>query len=59
MRLHPPTLLTLVISLILVALAVVSRLHILDIPDYIPSQQFWLIALGYIVLMLGNLVRGL
>jgi hypothetical protein len=59
MRLHLPTFLTFGISLILFALALVSRLHILDIPDYIPNQPFWLIALGYIVLLLGNLVPGL
>lgn len=59
MRLNPPTVVVFLISLLLVALALVSKQGIAVIPDFVPNQQFWLAIAGYIVLMLGNLIRGL
>lgn len=59
MRLNPPTVFIFLISLILVAFAIVSRLGLFAIPEWMPHQEFWLAVAGYLVLMLGNLVRGL
>ncbi len=59
MRLNPPTVFVFLISLVLVGLAVVSQLGIFPIPFKFPNQNFWLAVVGYVVLMIGNLVRGL
>ena len=59
MRLNPPTIFIFLLSLLLVIFALVVQLHFLPVPQFIPHQQFWLAVIGYIVLMLGNLVRGL
>ncbi len=59
MRLNPPTVFIFLISLILTGLAVVSKLGLVAVPFQFPNQDFWLAVIGYIVLMLGNLVRGL
>jgi hypothetical protein len=59
MRLNTPTLVTFLTSLALVGLAVVSRLGLYPVPEWIPQQDFVLAVFGYVVLMLGNLIRGL
>lgn len=59
MRLNPPTVFIFLISLVMVGLAVISKMGFVDIPEQVPNQAFWLSIFGYIVLMLGNLVRGL
>ncbi|MEZ5773736.1 MAG: hypothetical protein R3D33_03195 [Hyphomicrobiaceae bacterium] len=59
MRLNPPTVFIFAISLLLIALAVISRMGFVPIPEYMPHQEFWLAVFGYLILMLGNLVRGL
>lgn len=59
MRLNPPTIFIFLISLILAVLALVSRLGIVNLPYFVPHQEFWLAIGGYFVLMIGNLVRGL
>ena len=59
MRLNPPTVFIFFISLVLVALAIISRLGAVTIPEYMPHQEFWLVVFGYLILMIGNLVRGL
>lgn len=61
MRLNPPTVFIFLISLVLVALAIISRLGIAGfvLPEYMPHQEFWLAVFGYLILMLGNLIRGL
>jgi len=59
MRLNPPTVFVFLISLILVALAIVSQLGLVNIPVKFPNQSFWLAVSAYVVLMIGNLVRGL
>ena len=58
MRLNPPTIFVFLISLILVGVALASKL-VLALPEYFPHQQFWLVVAGYVVLVLGNLIRGL
>lgn len=59
MRLNSPTIFIFVISVLLVGLGILSRLGIAPIPEYMPHQEFWLAVIGYLLLMLGNLVRGL
>jgi len=59
MRLNPPTVFVFLLSLIPVILAVVSHLGFVPVPQIMPNQNIWLPVFGYIVLMLGNLVRGL
>jgi hypothetical protein len=59
MRLNPPTIAIFLISLVLAALAIVTKLGFVPMPRYIPHQEYWLAMAAYIVLMLGNLVRGL
>lgn len=59
MRLNPPSIIVFLISLILVGLAVASQLNLLPIPFKFPNQNFWFVVIGYVVLMIGNIVRGL
>lgn len=59
MRLNPPTIAVFLISLVLAALAVATKLGFLNVPRYLPHQEYWLAIVAYMVLMVGNLVRGL
>jgi len=59
MRLNPPTLVIFLISFILAALALIMKMGFVAIPRYIPHQEYWLAMTAYLVLMVGNLVRGL
>ena len=59
MRLNPPTLLVFLISLVLAGLAVATKLGFLNVPRYLPHQEYWLAITAYMVLMVGNVVRGL
>ncbi len=59
MRLNPPTIFVFFISLLLVLVAVISHLGILQVPFKFPNQNLWLAVSGYVILMIGNLVRGL
>lgn len=59
MRLNPPTVFIFFISLLLAVLSVISQLGYVAIPGFIPHQSFWLAVSAYIILMIGNLVRGL
>ena len=59
MRLNPPTIFVFLISLVLIVLAVVSQLGIFSIPFKFPNQNFWFAVIAYVVLAVGNLVRGL
>ncbi|MEL7543709.1 MAG: hypothetical protein AAFZ01_10765 [Pseudomonadota bacterium] len=59
MRLNPPTIFVFLISMALVLIAVISQLGIYQIPFYIPNQSFWFAVFAYVVLAVGNLVRGL
>jgi hypothetical protein len=58
LRLTPPTGSTLLISVILAAIAVAGQ-YIHQISNYVPISMFWLVVIAYIVLLLGNLIRGL
>lgn len=59
MRLNPPTIVIFLISLVLAALAIVTKMGFVPIPRYIPHQEYWLAMTAYLVLMIGNVVRGL
>lgn len=59
MRLNPPTLVIFLISLILAALALVMKMGFVAIPRYLPHQEYWLAMSAYLVLMVGNVVKGL
>ena len=58
MRLNAPTIFIFLISLVIALLALVPKFGV-PIPQYFPSQEYWLAILAYAVLMIGNLVRGL
>lgn len=59
MRLNPPTLSFFLISVVLAVLALATKLGYFAVPRYIPHQEYWLAISAYMVLMVGNLVRGL
>ena len=59
MRLNPPTIVIFLISLVLAVLAMVTKIGLIPIPRYLPHQEYWLAITAYMVLMFGNLVRGL
>lgn len=59
MRLNPPSIVIFLISFVLAALALVTKLGFVPVPRYLPHQEFWLATIAYLVLMTGNLVRGL
>lgn len=59
MRLNPPTIIIFLISFVLAALALITKLGFVPIPRYLPHQEFWLSITAYVVLMIGNLVKGL
>lgn len=56
MKLNAPTKLIFLISLLLVALAVISRFT--PIP-YVSQYQFWVALVGYLVLVAGVTMKGM
>ncbi len=61
MRLNPPSIFIFLISLVLAILALVSKFGPIgiNVPRYLPHQEYWLAIAAYLVLMVGTLVRGL
>jgi uncharacterized membrane protein YecN with MAPEG domain len=59
MRLNPPTIFIFLISLILAVAAVAGHQGLVDIPSVVAAQDFWLAVAAYVLLAIGNLVRGL
>jgi hypothetical protein len=59
MRLNQPSLAIFLAALVLGTLAIIAKLGFIPIPRYLPHQEFWLAMTAYLVLMVGNLVRGL
>jgi hypothetical protein len=57
MRLTPPTNLTFFISMLLAVLAIAGQ-FVAPIAANIPISMFWVAIVAYIVLFLGNVVRG-
>ena len=58
MRLSPPSLMTLLISVVLAIAALLAQLGIVQIP-VIGSGPFAALAVSYLLLLMGNVVRGL
>ena len=60
MRLNPPTVFIFLISLILAVAAIAGQQGMIEMPSLLPTaQNFWLAISAYVVLAIGNLVRGL
>lgn len=59
MRLNPPTVFIFLIALILAVAAIAGHQGLVQIPSIIAAQDFWLAISAFIVLAVGNLVRGL
>ncbi len=59
MRLNPPTVFIFLISLVLAVAAVASHQGLVSLPSVLAAQDFWLAVSSYVVLAIGNLVRGL
>lgn len=59
MRLNPPTVFIFLISLILAVAAVATQQGLLNLPVPFTAPGFWLALAAYVILAIGNLVRGL
>lgn len=59
MRLNPPPLLVFLVALTFALLAISTKIGLLGMQYYIPHQDFWFAIIAYVVLMTGNLVRGI
>ena len=59
MRLNSPTILVFLISVLLAVVAMVTKLGYVPVPRYIPHQEYWLAITAYMVLVVGNVFRGL
>ena len=57
MNLSPPTTVVFIVSLILAALAIIGTL-VTTIP-FVSANAFWVAIAAYVLLALGNLLRGL
>jgi hypothetical protein len=58
LRLTPPTVTTFVISVILAVVALAAH-YSHQISGHIPINTFWLAVIAYVVLFLGNVIRGI
>ena len=61
MRLNPPSIIVFLLSLVVAAAALVSKFGAIGInlPRYIPHQEYWLAITAYLILMVAVIVRGL
>lgn len=59
MRLNPPTIFIFLISLILAVASIAGHQGMVEIPSIMTAQDFWLAISAYVILAIGNLVRGL
>ena len=67
MRLNPPSILIFLISVILALLSLTMKLSFisvisldaLEIPRYMPHQDYWLAILAWMVLVIGNIAKGI
>lgn len=60
MRLNSPSIYVFLISLVLAAVALISKFGAvgINLPRFIPHQEYWLAMTAYVVLMVGVIVRG-
>ena len=56
-ELTPPTKVTFIISVVLAVVAVVVRFANIELP-VLPTHGFLILLLGYLVLLVGNMLRG-
>jgi hypothetical protein len=54
----PPTRVTLIISVVLAAVAAIVHFAHIELPVF-PTHGFAMLLLGYLVLLAGNLIRGM
>jgi hypothetical protein len=61
MRLNPPSIFVFVVSVLLAAVALISKFGAIgiNVPRYLPHQEYWLAMTAYLVLMIGVMARGL
>lgn len=59
MRLNPPSLMIFLVALVFAVLAAITKVGLFGIQAFVPHLDFWFAIIAYIVLMLGNLVRGI
>ena len=61
MRLNPPSIFIFVVSVLIAALALISKFGAIgiNVPRYVPHQEYWLAMVAYLVLMVGVIARGL
>jgi hypothetical protein len=61
MKLNAPSIFIFVISVVLAAVALLSKFGAIgiNVPRYLPHQEYWLAMTAYLVLMVGVLARGL
>lgn len=58
MKTQAPKSIVLIISVILAALGILLYLRIISIPVLAP-YDFWLVAVAFVLLALGNMLKGL
>ncbi len=60
MRLNPPSIFIFVVSVLLAILALVSKFGAIgiNVPRYLPHQEYWLAMIAYLVLMVGVIAQG-
>ena len=61
MRLNPPSLFVFLASLLLAIVALLSKFGAvgINLPRFLPHQEYWLAMLAYLVLLVGVIVRGM
>ena len=61
MRLNPPSIFIFVVSVLLAAVALLSKFGAIgiNVPRYLPHQEYWLAMIAYLLLMVGVLAKGL
>lgn len=58
MRLTPPAVATWVIALVVGVLGIAAQTGVFRIPG-LGIDPFWLVTIGYVLLLIGSLIRGL
>jgi hypothetical protein len=58
MRLTPPAVATWVIALVVGVLGIAAHAGIFRIPG-LGIDPFWLVTIGYVLLLVGSLIRGM
>jgi hypothetical protein len=61
MRLNPPSIFIFVVSVLFALVALISKFGAIgiNVPRYLPHQEYWLAMIAYLILMVGVLARGL